>query len=130
MKQLKDILFGVQIEAIQGSTTQTINAIQFDSRQVGEGDLFVAVKGEQADGHDFIEKAIAKGAAAIVCQEKPEGSDDAVVWISTQNSREALAILASNYYECPSAQLKLVGVTGTNGKTTVTSLLHRLFEKS
>ena len=130
MKQLKDILFGVQIEAIQGSTAQTINAIQFDSRQVGEGDLFVAVKGEQADGHDFIEKAIAKGAAAIVCQEKPEGSDDAVVWISTQNSREALAILASNYYERPSAQLKLVGVTGTNGKTTVTSLLHRLFEKA
>jgi len=130
MKQLKDILFGVQIEAIQGSTAQTINAIQFDSRQVGEGDLFVAVKGEQADGHNFIEKAIAKGAAAIVCQEKPEGSDDAVVWISTQNSREALAILASNYYERPSAQLKLVGVTGTNGKTTVTSLLHRLFEKA
>jgi UDP-N-acetylmuramoyl-L-alanyl-D-glutamate--2,6-diaminopimelate ligase len=130
MKQLKDILFGVQIEAIQGSTAQTINAIQFDSRQVAEGDLFVAVKGEQADGHDFIEKAIAKGAAAIVCQEKPEGSDDAVVWISTQNSREALAILASNYYERPSAQLKLVGVTGTNGKTTVTSLLHRLFEKA
>ncbi len=130
MKQLKDILFGVQIEAIQGSTAQTINAIQFDSRQVAEGDLFVAVKGEQADGHNFIEKAIAKGAAAIVCQEKPEGSDDAVVWISTQNSREALAILASNYYERPSVQLKLVGVTGTNGKTTVTSLLHRLFEKA
>ena len=130
MKQLKDILFGVQIEAIQGSTALTINTIQFDSRQVGEGDLFVAVKGEQADGHNFIEKAIAKGAAAIVCQEKPEGSDDSVVWISTQNSREALAILASNYYERPSAQLKLVGVTGTNGKTTVTSLLHRLFEKA
>ena len=130
MKQLKDILFGVQIEAIQGSTAQTIDTIQFDSRQVGEGDLFVAVKGEQADGHNFIEKAIAKGAAAIVCQEKPEGSDDSVVWISTQNSREALAILASNYYERPSAQLKLVGVTGTNGKTTVTSLLHRLFEKA
>lgn len=130
MKQLKDILFGVQIEAIQGSTAQTINAIQFDSRQVGEGDLFVAVKGEQADGHNFIEKAIAKGAAAIVCQEKPKGSDDSVVWISTQNSREALAILASNYYGRPSAQLKLVGVTGTNGKTTVTSLLHRLFEKA
>ena len=130
MKQLKDILFGVQIEAIQGSTAQTINAIQFDSRKVGEGDLFVAVKGEQADGHNFIEKAIAKGAAAIVCQEKPESSDDSVVWISTQNSREALAILASNYYERPSAQLKLVGVTGTNGKTTVTSLLHRLFEKA
>ena len=130
MKQLKDILFGVQIEAIQGSTAQTINTIQFDSRQVVEGDLFVAVKGEQADGHDFIEKAIAKGAAAIVCQEKPESSDDSVVWISTQNSREALAILASNYYGRPSAQLKLVGVTGTNGKTTVTSLLHRLFEKA
>ena len=92
--------------------------------------MFVAVKGEQADGHNFIEKAIAKGAAAIVCQDKPKGSDDSVVWISTQNSREALAILASNYYGRPSAQLKLVGVTGTNGKTTVTSLLHRLFEKA
>ena len=130
MKQLKDILFGVQIEAIQGSTAQTINAIQFDSRQVSGGDLFVAVKGEQVDGHNFIEKAIANGAAAIVCQEKPEGGDDSVVWVSTQNSREALAILASNYFERPSAQLKLVGVTGTNGKTTVTSLLHRLFEKA
>ena len=130
MKQLRDLLFGVQIEAIQGSTAQAINAIQFDSRKVNEGNLFVAVKGEQVDGHDFIEKAIAKGAAAIVCQEKPENSDDSVVWISTQNSREALAILASNYYERPSSQLKLVGVTGTNGKTTVTSLLHRLFEKA
>ena len=70
MKQLKDILFGVQIEAIRGSTSQSINAIKFDSREVETGDLFVAVKGDKADGHDFIEKAIAKGALAIVYQNK------------------------------------------------------------
>ena len=131
MKQLKDILFGVQIEAIQGSTAQAINAVQFDSRKVTTGDLFVAINGEQVDGHNYINKAIENGALAIVCQEKPQNSNtNQVVWITTKNSREALAILASNYFDCPSAKLKLVGVTGTNGKTTVTSLLHRLFEKA
>ena len=130
MKQLKDILFGVQIEAIRGSTSQSINAIKFDSREVETGDLFVAVKGDKADGHDFIEKAIAKGALAIVYQNKVNFDSEKVVWIETNNSRAALAILASNFYECPSCELKLIGVTGTNGKTTVSSLLHRLFEKA
>ena len=130
MKQLKDILFGVQIEAIRGSTSQSINAIKFDSREVETGDLFVAVKGDKADGHDFIEKAIANGALAIVYQNKVNFDSEKVVWIETNNSRAALAILASNFYECPSCELKLIGVTGTNGKTTVSSLLHRLFEKA
>ena len=109
MKQLKDILFGVQIEAIRGSTSQSINAIKFDSREVETGDLFVAVKGDKADGHDFIEKAIANGALAIVYQNKVNFSAEKVVWIETNNSRAALAILASNFYECPSSELKLIG---------------------
>ena len=75
MKQLKDILFGVQIEAIQGSTAQAINAVQFDSRKVTTGDLFVAINGEQVDGHNYINKAIENGALAIVCQEKPQNSN-------------------------------------------------------
>ena len=86
--------------------------------------------GSSSLGLSAVKITLSECSAAIVCQEKPEGGDDSVVWVSTQNSREALAILASNYFERPSAQLKLVGVTGTNGKTTVTSLLHRLFEKA
>ena len=130
MKQLKDLLFGVQIEAIQGSTSLKINTLQFDSRKIQPGDLFVAVSGFELNGHEFIGNAIANGAVAVVSEEKPEIVQEDIVWIYTKNSREALAIMASNYYERPSSKLKLIGVTGTNGKTTVTSLLHRLFEKA
>lgn len=130
MKQLKDILFGVGLEAIQGKTDMPISFVAFDSRKVKEGSLFVAIKGDVVDGHDYIQKAITLGAVAVVCENKPINASVNVVWITTTNSRKALAILASNFYDTPSAKLKLIGVTGTNGKTTVTTLLHRLFEKA
>ena len=130
MNQLKDILFGVRLEAIQGNTNVSISSVAFDSRKVQEGGLFVAIKGEVVDGHDYIEKAIALGSIAIVCEKKPTQPSEKVVWITTANSREALAIMAANFYDRPSAKLKLIGVTGTNGKTTVTTLLHRLFTKA
>lgn len=126
MNQLKDILFGVRLEAIQGNTNVSISSVAFDSRKAQEGGLFVAIKGEVVDGHDYIEKAIALGSIAIVCEKKPTQPSEKVVWITTANSREALAIMAANFYDRPSAKLKLIGVTGTNGKTTVTTLLHRL----
>jgi UDP-N-acetylmuramoyl-L-alanyl-D-glutamate--2,6-diaminopimelate ligase len=130
MNQLKDILFGVRLEAIQGNTNVSISSVAFDSRKAQEGGLFVAIKGEVVDGHDYIEKAIALGSIAIVCEKKPTQASEKVVWITTANSREALAIMAANFYDRPSAKLKLIGVTGTNGKTTVTTLLHRLFTKA
>ena len=128
MKQLKELLFGVQIEATQGRTDVSIQAIAFDSRQVQQGDLFVAIVGDAVDGHAYIQMAVDKGAIAVVGEEKPQDFANDIVWIETRNSRAALAILASNYYDQPSKDLKLIGVTGTNGKTTTTSLLYRLFE--
>lgn len=130
MKQLKDLLFGVQIEATHGRTDVTIHNIAFDSRAITPGDLFVAIKGDLVDGHAYIEKAIANGAVVIVGENKPLNLPADIVWVATKNSRAALAILASNYYDQPSKALKLVGVTGTNGKTTTTSLLYHLFEQA
>jgi len=130
MNQLKDLLFGVRLETIQGNTNVSISSVAFDSRKVKEGGLFVAIEGEMVDGHDYIQNAIALGSIAVVCEKKPAQASEKVVWITTANSREALAIMAANFYDRPSAKLKLIGVTGTNGKTTVTTLLHRLFTKA
>ena len=101
MKQLKELLFGVQIEATQGRTDVSIQAIAFDSRQVQQGDLFVAIVGDAVDGHAYIQKAVDKGAIAVVGEEKPQDFANDIVWIETRNSRAALAILASNYYDQP-----------------------------
>ena len=130
MKTLRDLLYGVSIEAIQGNTLIEVEAITYDSRQVKKRGLFIAIKGDQIDGHEFINSAIEKGASAIICEQKPVIADSTIVWITTKNSREALAFCAANFYDNPSQELSLVGVTGTNGKTSVTSLLHRLFESA
>ena len=130
MNKLKDLLFGVRLEAIQGDIDISITSVAFDSREVKQGGLFVAIKGELVDGHDYIHKAIETGAVAIVCEKKPKMASEDVLWVTSSNSREALAIVASNFYGTPSSKLKLIGVTGTNGKTTVTTLLYRLFEKA
>lgn len=130
MKILKDILYKVTINAVVGSTSAAVNKIEFDSRKIEANDLFVAVRGTITDGHNYIEKAIADGAKSVVCEVLPEILQDGVTYIEVANSNQALAFMAANYFEHPSENLKLVGVTGTNGKTTVTSLLYQLFKKA
>jgi UDP-N-acetylmuramoyl-L-alanyl-D-glutamate--2,6-diaminopimelate ligase len=127
---LKDILYKVAIEVVKGSTEMTINKIEFDSRKVQENDVFVAIRGTVSDGHDFIEKAINLGAVVIVCDTLPEVIVTGVTYIQVKDTNSALAFLASNYYGSPSQNLKLVGITGTNGKTTIASLLFQLFKKA
>ncbi len=127
---LKDILYKVTINAVVGHTGVEINAINFDSRNVGKDDVFVAVKGAQVDGHNYIDVALKNGAVVVICEVLPEVLIDGVTYVEVSNSSKALAIMASNYYDVPSENLKLVGVTGTNGKTTVASLLYQLFKKA
>ncbi|WP_431110128.1 UDP-N-acetylmuramoyl-L-alanyl-D-glutamate--2,6-diaminopimelate ligase [Winogradskyella poriferorum] len=130
MKILKDILYKVTINAVVGSTSTTVNKIEFDSRKVETDDVFIAIRGTLADGHNYIEKAIKDGATSIVCEVLPETLQDGITYVEVENSNQALAFMAANYFEHPSENLKLVGVTGTNGKTTVTSLLYQLFKKA
>ncbi|HEA19993.1 hypothetical protein LCGC14_1635620 [marine sediment metagenome] len=130
MKLLKDILFGAGISAVNGSTDILVNAVCFDSRKVGMDDVFVAIKGTLTDGHLYIERAIDTGAKAIVCETLPRQIVNGVTYVAVNDGNTALAIMASNFYDNPSKNLKLVGVTGTNGKTTVSSLLYQLFKKS
>ncbi len=127
MKQLQDILFGVRIKKVIGHTNHEIAGIQLDSRKIQEGHLFIAIKGELVDGHDFIEKAIGQGATVIICQDFPEKIQDTITYIEVDESREAAAVIAANYFDHPSKKIKLIGVTGTNGKTTIVTLLHQLF---
>lgn len=128
MMTLKDILYKVSIEAVEGSTFQSFTHLHFDSRKIGLNDVFVAIRGTASDGHEFIKNAVDQGAIAIVCEEFPKLKINGVTYIKVNDTREALAYMASNYYDNPSSKLKLIGVTGTNGKTTVTSLLFQLFQ--
>ncbi|MCK0110429.1 UDP-N-acetylmuramoyl-L-alanyl-D-glutamate--2,6-diaminopimelate ligase [Flavobacteriaceae bacterium S0825] len=130
MIELKNILYKVTLDAVVGDTSVSINSIQFDSRKVSKNDVFVAVKGSVVDGHDFIEQVIEKGANTIICEQIPDMTIEGVTYVKVDNSSKALAIMASNYYGVPSENLKLVGVTGTNGKTTIASLLYQLFKKA
>lgn len=124
--KLKDILKGIECR-LQGSADVEVKDLQFDSRKVTVGTLFVAQVGTKVDGHDFIAKAVASGAVAVLCQRIPEEVSDGVTYIVVDNSDRALGEAAANYYGHPSRQLKLVGITGTNGKTTTVTLLHRMF---
>ena len=130
MAELKDILYKVTINAVVGSTGVAVNAIHFDSRAVSNGDVFVAIKGTTVNGHDYIEKAISLGAIAVVCEALPDHIQNGITYIEVEDTSTALAYMASNYYENPSGNLRLVGVTGTNGKTTVTTLLYQLFKNA
>ncbi len=127
MKLLKDILYKTPVLDSIGSTNLAVENIVFDSRRVVKESLFVAIPGTVADGHEFIDQAIRKGARSIVCEQLPETLDDDVTYIQVRDAHATLGILAANFFDNPSEKLKLVGITGTNGKTTVATLSHRLF---
>lgn len=130
MAPLKDILYKVTINAVVGSTGVQVNAVDFDSRNIGQGDVFVAIKGTLTDGHKFIDVAIENGAVAIVCEVLPETLVSGVTYVEVESGSKALAFMAANFYDNPSRNFKLIGVTGTNGKTTVATLLYQLFKKA
>ena len=127
MKLLKDILYKTGIVDVKGSTHIAIEKVCFDSREVEKFTLFVAVSGTAVDGHDYIESSIEKGAVAIVCEEFPAEMNEQVTYVLVKSSSEALGVIATNFFDNPSSKIKLVGVTGTNGKTTAATLLHDLF---
>lgn len=129
MKLLKDILYKAGLIEVIGSTNVAITALSFDSRKIEKDSLFIAVKGTLSDGHKFIDDTISKGAIAILCEEFPANTNERVTYIKVKDTALALGIVASNFYENPSEKIKLVGVTGTNGKTTTVTLLFNLFKK-
>jgi UDP-N-acetylmuramoyl-L-alanyl-D-glutamate--2,6-diaminopimelate ligase len=128
--QLKDILYKVTINAVVGNTSLDVNALHFDSRQVLKNDVFIAIKGTNVDGHQFIDAVIEQGAIAIVCETLPDDLVDGITYIEVENANVALAHMASNFFGNPSENLRLVGVTGTNGKTTIATLLYQLFKRA
>ena len=130
MITLKDILYKVSLEKVVGNTAVAFRELQFDSRKVGLDDVFIAIKGTQSDGHQFIKKAIDQGALAVVCQQIPKEIINGITYLQVQDTQQALAIMASHFYGNPSAELQLVGVTGTNGKTTIATLLYTLFKSA
>jgi len=127
MKLLKDILYRVRIEQVVGSTNTAIEQIEFDSRKVVAFTAFVATRGTQVDGHAFIAKAIDSGASAIVCEELPNELKDGVTYVRVTDASATLGIMAANFFDHPAKKLKLIGITGTNGKTSTATLLFRLF---
>lgn len=127
MKLLKDILYRVPLLDSIGSTNVAVSKVVFDSRQVSKECLFVAVPGTQVDGHKYIDQAVADGARSVICENLPENLSEKVSYLKVKSSARALAIIAANFYDNPSEKLKLVGVTGTNGKTTTSTLLYNLF---
>ena len=129
MKLLKDLLYDVRIEEVFGTTHVAVESVSIDSRSAKPMGLFVAIKGTQVDGHDYIASALANGATTIVCEDVPEGADniEGTTFVKVKNSSEALGHIASSFYDNPTSEMKVVAVTGTNGKTTTVSLLHSLF---
>jgi UDP-N-acetylmuramoyl-L-alanyl-D-glutamate--2,6-diaminopimelate ligase len=127
MIKIEEILKGIEFVSVSGTKNKVISGIEFDSRRVQKDSLFVAVKGYKTDGHNFISSAIASGASAVICEILPENPEKNVCWIKTNDSAKALGLAASNFYGNPSSSLRLVGVTGTNGKTTIATLLYRMF---
>lgn len=129
MKTLKDILYGVSLTELHGDREREISSLAFDSRRVKKGGLFIAIKGLNVDGHDYIETAIDLGAVAILCESLPEKRKKSITYVQVDNSAAAMGIVAANFHDNPSRKLNLVGVTGTNGKTTTATLLFQLFQQ-
>lgn len=126
---LQDVLYKVAIRSVTGSTSVEVSGVEIDSRKITAGKVFVAVKGAATDGHQFIDKAIENGASVIVYQEALEIQKEGLVYVQVENSGAAAAYMATNFFGRPSEKLKLVGVTGTNGKTTIATLLYKLFTR-
>jgi len=120
-------LYKVEINSVIGNTSFSVNKVEFDSRLVSDSDMYVAIAGVNVDGHDFISQAIKNGAKCIVCEKIPTQFVDEIVYVNVKSSRKALAIISSNYYDNPSSKLNLIGITGTNGKTTISTLLYDLY---
>ncbi|MDR2911380.1 MAG: UDP-N-acetylmuramoyl-L-alanyl-D-glutamate--2,6-diaminopimelate ligase [Bacteroidales bacterium] len=129
MTSIENILNNISVISVTGDTSVVISSVEFDSRKVTEGSMFVAVKGINADGHQFINQSVAAGASAVLCEQIPENPSCEVCWITVNNSAKALGEVASNFYNNPSLNFNLVGVTGTNGKTTVATSLYNMFMK-
>lgn len=129
MKLLKDILYKVSLISTKGDMDININNLVFDSRWVIEGDLFVAMRGTQVDGHDFIDKALERNASCVVCEVLPANLKEDITYVQVVDAAKALGMMAANFYNHPSTKLTLVAVTGTNGKTTMVTLLHQLFSE-
>ncbi len=129
VKNLRDILYKAGLVEITGSTDIPVSAVEFDSRKVTKGALFVAVRGLTTDGHLYIDQAIKAGAKAVVCGEMPGQTKENITYIKVNDPARALGVISANFFDNPSRKLKLVGITGTNGKTTVATLLHELFQK-
>lgn len=127
---LRDILYKVAIEQVKGLTDIPVAKIEFDSRKAGEGDAFVAIRGTLSDGHQYIDKAVSQGATTVVCEALPDKVAEGITYVVVRNTHAALAYMAANFYGNPSEALKLVGVTGTNGKTTIATLLYQLFKNA
>ena len=127
---LKEILYKVALETVHGSTDVAVINIHFDSRKIESNDVFVAIRGSVSNGHDFIDKAILQGASVIICDILPSHLVEHITYIKVKDTSSAMAFMAANYYDNPSQKLQLVGITGTNGKTTIASLLYQLFKKA
>jgi UDP-N-acetylmuramoyl-L-alanyl-D-glutamate--2,6-diaminopimelate ligase len=127
-RKLRDLLLGINIIKQIGEIDRLVCGIVFDSRKVKKDSLFVAQKGTQIDGHDFIDSAISDGASVVVLEQMPNQIKENVTYLQVEDSSKALALLARNYYDNPSSKLKLIGITGTNGKTTTVTLSYNLFK--
>ena len=127
MKQLADILINTEVLETHGPSNPEINNIIFDSRSARPNDMFIAVSGTQVDGHNYILQATDNGAVAVVCEALPGKLVDGITYIKVENSSQALGTIASAYYDFPSSNIRIIGVGGTNGKTTIVTSLYRLF---
>ena len=127
--KLQELLKGIKPTSVIGGVDADITGVDIDSRQVKDGHLFVAMKGTQVDGHRFIPKAIEQGASAVLCEDLPEEKAEGVTYIQVPSTEDAVGHVATLFYGDPSKKLKLVGVTGTNGKTTIATLLYNMFRK-
>ena len=126
---LKDLLRGIRVTETIGREETEISGVAIDSRKIAKGGLFVAMKGTQVDGHKFIPKAIELGAAAILCENLPDNLEEGVAYVVVPDTEDIVGEVATRFYGNPSEKLKLVGVTGTNGKTTIATLLYNMFRK-